>query len=175
MQLFQRFGLLLLFAGTVLAQTLPSKLPCTVYGAGLGYRSMESPRTSGWLSVGHCAGDRVWALLVTDHNGSSSSERADVEILVGSWRKFFLLGKAGAGVATGLNAQGNTNIGGSFAGGGTLAFDISKWAKREHVYAVASYTVVHSNVNEPVAVGFKNIFQSFGNQGVFRFGIVFGN
>lgn len=156
----------LIALAAMLALSLPSHAqnPSHFVGMGMGFQSASNQQMSGWMNFCTKTTEKVYSCAATDMTGGVTSIRAGIETIIFHQGLLTVSAKGDAGVAT----SSTGGVGGSYGGGGSFLFDISKPTKITNLYLVGSVTLLKSNVIDQTAG--KGPLSIFGSRGVFRFG-----
>lgn len=152
--------------GAVLAQSLPPVVvnpdgfraaPTYLIGGGVGFNKYSAPQANGWLTFGRKIQEGTYVTGTTDLTGKTNSVRAGIEQIFLQVGPLVLTAKADAGMAT-ANAS---NLGGAFAGGGSILLDISKLAKAPGAYLVGSVRALKTSLAEVEPVFYFGVIKTF--------------
>jgi len=143
-------ALCLMFALAAFAQT-PTVAPAAAsepqpqyfLAAGAGFNHYVVPQASGWMTFGAKVGDGSYTYTTVTMTGKSSSLSAGYARVLIQQDNFTLMALGDAGVTS-----GEGNVGGAFAGGGSLSYDISKWTHVPKTFAVATVKVLKTSLND---------------------------
>jgi len=143
-------ALCLLSAVAALAQapTVPSgpvsePQPQYFLAAGAGFNHYTVPQASGWMTFGAKVGDGNYTYTTVTMTGKSSSMSVGYARVLIQQDSFTLMALGDAGVTS-----GEGNVGGAFAGGGSLSYDVSKWTHVPKTFAVATVKVLKTSLND---------------------------